>query len=282
VRGVVLEERLVASGAEEIVFVVPLDRIRALVSGVSVRVVSARDGLPIAGAQVSVEGAEAAVTDAQGEAVLPHVPPGSHQITFEAEGLERRVEWIEVQPGRKNDLGVRELCPATKIAGRVVDENGAPVQLSLQIRALEGAAAGHALPSTEESASDAEGRFVFERAGFRKYLLSVDGDDWAAPVQTVDVRNGVVPEVVVHVAHSMELKLTFPIEPPPGSNYVVDTADGIPVCVQPPDGWQPLNVRLGNGEYRARIVAAGRTLWTRHVIVQPGQMTAFDENPQRK
>ena len=52
--------------------------------------------------------------------------------------------------------------------------------------------------------------------------------------------------------------------------------------MQPADGWQPLSVRLGNGEYRARIVANGRTLWTRHVIIQPGQMIAFDENAQRK
>jgi hypothetical protein len=282
VRGVVLEERLVANGTEEVVFVVPLDRIRALVSGVSVRVVSARDGLPIAGAQVSVEGVEATASDAQGEVDLSNVPPGSHQITFEAEGLERRAEWIEVQPGRKNDLGVRELGAATKIAGRVVDENGAPVQVSLQLRPLDATAAGHALPSTDEAASDGEGRFVFEQSGRRKYLLSVEGDDWAAPVQTIDVGDGAVPEIVVHAAHSMELKLTFPIEPPPGANYVVDTADGIPVCVQPADGWQPLSVRLGIGDYRARIVAGGRTLWTRHVIIQPGQMTAFDENVQRK
>jgi RNA polymerase sigma-70 factor (ECF subfamily) len=282
VRGVVIDERLVASGTEEVVFVIPLDRIRALVSGVNLRVVSARDGLPIAGARVEVEGVESSVTDAQGAVDLPHVAPGSHQITIAAEGHERRVEWIEVEPGKKNDLGVRELGAATRVTGRVVDENGAPVQLGLQLRALDATAAGHSLPSTDETASDAEGRFVFEHAGQRKYLLSVEGEDWAAPVQTIDVREGVMPEIVVHASHSGELKLTFPIEPPPGSNYVVDTAEGIPVCVQPADGWQPLSVRLGNGEYRARIVAGGRTLWTRHVIIQPGQMIAFDEIVQRK
>jgi Carboxypeptidase regulatory-like domain len=278
VRGVVLDQRLVPAGSDEVVFVVPLDRLRALVSGVQVRLVSSRDGLPIAGASVEVEGLEALATNAQGEATLDGVPPGSHRITFEAQGVERRQEWIEVEPGAKNDLGIRQLSPALKITGRVVDENGAPVQVTVKLGELDAQVPGHSLPIADSVDTDAEGRFVFERAGRGRYTVSVEGDDRAAPVTTVDTRQGEVPELLLQAPKCGEVKLTFPIEPPPGSLYVVDTADGIPVTVECVQGWEPLVIRLGYGKYRARVVSTGRTLRTYDVIVHEGGMGAFDED----
>jgi hypothetical protein len=106
----------------------------------------------------------------------------------------------------------------------------------------------------------------------------IEGGDWVAPVQTIDARGGPPAEVVVHARHSPgELKMTFPVEPPPGASYVVETLDGIPMAVEAADGWRTLVVRLGDGEYRARLVSEGRTLWTRRVVIQPGQMMAIDE-----
>lgn len=282
VRGVVVDQRLVPAGSEEAVFVVPLERVKALVSGVRVRLVSARDGQPIAGASVEVEGLEAVTTDSQGEASVEGVPPGEHRITFEAQGVERRQEWIVVEPGAKDDLGVRQLSPAVKISGRVVDENGAPVQAVVHLRALDAQAPAHSLPTADEVESDQDGRFTFERAGRRRYVVSIDGGDRAVPVTTVDTSAGEVPELLLHASSCGELKLTFPIEPPPGSRYIVDTDDGIPVAVERADGWEPLTVRLGIGHYRVRIVSNGATLWTRRVVIETGRMIAFDESEARK
>jgi hypothetical protein len=113
--GVVLEERLVAPGAQEIVFVVPLDRIRALASGVLVQIVSEQDARPIAGASVRIGEFAGAVTGEDGVAELAGIPPGLHEIRFFAERMEQRAEWVSVATGAKTDLGVRPLGPPITI-----------------------------------------------------------------------------------------------------------------------------------------------------------------------
>ncbi len=277
VRGTVLDERLVPPGAEEVVFVIPLDRIRALPVAVAVRVVSAQDGLPVPDAQVEIEGIDSTTTDSRGAAAFGRIPPGRRKIHFEAEGFEQRQEWIDVEPGAPADLGVRELGRATTIAGKVVDENGAPVQTSVELRALDANMPGAELPLVTTAETDETGRFVFDRAGRRRYLLCVRGGDWAGPPQTVDARDGHVADVVLQAGSCGELKLTFPVEPPPGAEYLVETTEGVQVALLPCEGWRPLAVRLGNGDYRALLMDGARVLWARHVRIQPGMMIAFDE-----
>src|SRR5262249_9082234 len=148
-----------------------------------------------------------------------------------------------VEPGARTDLGARDLGPAARIPGRVVDENGAAVRVNVKLVAVDGRAPDRALPLVEMVSTDEQGRFTVESAGRRRYLLSIEGHDWAAPVQSVDARSGIQEEIVVHAAQVGELKQTFPIEPPPGSVYVVesDALGGLPVAVEPADGWRSLS-----------------------------------------
>ena len=282
VAGIVLEQRLVEAGAEEVVFVVSLDRIRALVSGVAVQIVSARDGQPIAGASVRIEEFAGAVSGPDGKAEIRGIPPGLHEIRIHGEGTERGAEWVSVVAGETTDLGVRPLGPATTIRGRVVDEEGSPVKASVQLRSLESRSAVRELAICDSADTDAEGRFVIDVAGRRKYALTLDAGDRVAPLEIVDTTAGDVSDIVLRTAEAGEMRLTYPIEPPAGSLYVVVTSDGIPVAVRPADGWQPLNVRLGNGHYLARLVSNGGPIWTRHLVLEAGQMMAFDEKPARR
>jgi RNA polymerase sigma-70 factor (ECF subfamily) len=284
VRGVVLEERAVQPETEEVVFVIPIDKIRAIASGVAVRIVAAGDGHPIAGASVQVAEFQGASTGEDGIAEIGDVPPGLRLLRYSAEGTETRAEWIRIDAGKRADLGLRQLDPAAPIHGRVLDENGDPVRgVDVLFHDLDGAAPGRALPTCETISTDEEGRFTFEKAGRRRYVPMIEGGDWASPVQTIDARGGPPAEVVMHARHNPgELKMTFPVEPPPGAYYVVETLDGIPVAVEPADGWRMLVVRLGDGAYRVRLVSDGRTLWTRQVHVHPGGMMAREDesNPR--
>jgi len=278
VRGVVLDERVVTPGSDEVVFVVPIERLRAVVSTVTVHLVSAQDGLPIPHAEVLIEGCESAITDARGVAEIPRVPPGERTIHFDADGVERLAEWIAIEPGSKLDLGSRELGQAARVTGHVVDENGTALVGSVQLRSLDGRAAEHELPLVQTADTDDQGKFVFEQVGRRRYVLQVGGDDWAAPLTTIDARSGSVSDVAIQAEHCSELKLTFPIEPRPDSCYVVEAeGDATPVSVQACAGWHPFGLRLANGTYRVRLVDGARSLWVRHVVIAPGTMTAFDD-----
>jgi RNA polymerase sigma-70 factor (ECF subfamily) len=278
VRGVVLEERVVTPGSDEVVFVVPIERLRALVSTVTVHVVSAQDGLPVAHAEVLIEGCESAITDARGAAEILRVPPGHRMIHFNGDGVERLAEWIAIEPGSKLDLGTRELGAAARVTGHLVDENGTALVGSVQLRSLDGRAAEHELPLVQTGDTDDQGKFVFEQVGKRRYVLQVGGDEWAAPLTTIDARNGSVSDVAIVAEHCGELKLTFPIEPRPDSCYVVEAeGDATPVSVQACAGWHPFGLRLANGTYRVRLVDGARDLWVRHVVIAPGTMMAFDD-----
>ena len=277
VRGVVVEERAVQPGTDEVVFVVPLEKIRAIASGVTLRLVSGSDGHPIAGAWVDVAEFPGATTSEDGSVEIASLAPGLRMLRYGADGMERRCEWTRVEPGKRTDLGVRELDPATPIHGRILDENGSPVQVIALLRDLDGATAGRELAICDKAGTDAEGRFTFRKAGRRRYAVTIEGGDWVAPLQTIDARPGSPAEVLMHARHSpAELKLTFPVEPPPGASYVVETTDGIPVVVQTADGWRQLAARLGDGSYRVRLVSDGRTLWARNVVIEPGRMMALD------
>ncbi|HEV8112159.1 MAG TPA: sigma-70 family RNA polymerase sigma factor [Planctomycetota bacterium] len=278
VRGVVLDERVVTPGSDEVVFVVPIERLRAVVSTVTVHVVSAQDGLPIAHAEVLIEGCESAISDARGVAEIPRVPPGERMIHFDADGVERLAEWISIEPGSKLDLGSRELGQAARVTGHLVDENGTALVGSVQLRSLDGRAAEHELPLVQTADTDDQGKFAFEQVGRRRYVLQVGGDDWAAALTTIDARSGSVSDVAIQAEHCGELKLTFPIEPRPDSCYVVEAeGDATPVSVQACAGWHPFGLRLANGTYRVRLVDGARSLWVRHVVIAPGTMMAFDD-----
>src|SRR5215510_972923 len=60
-------------------------------------------GLPVPGATVTVEGpnlqrAVVAISSEHGDYVVPHLPPGSYEISFELSGFERQQKMVNIAP----------------------------------------------------------------------------------------------------------------------------------------------------------------------------------------
>jgi len=111
-----------------------LGTFRLATTGVIRGFVFDEDGHPIEGAELDV-GSEPSLTigrgglsDGNGAFVVAHVKPGTHGIEAEAEGyLSVFLKPVEVEAGRVTDGIEFVLQRAPTIAGRVIDEAGAPL-----------------------------------------------------------------------------------------------------------------------------------------------------------
>jgi len=271
--GFVLETRMVNSGEEEVVFAIAPERIRALAATVVFRVASKEDGLPIQGVVASIEGLPEVASDATGSVEMEKVPPGRRLLVLEAPGYGRREEWIEVFPGARTDVGTRSFGRPVEISGRVVDEHGHPLQVNLDLLSVDRFVLGSRMPFEGEVDTAEDGTFRFSDAGAGLHLLAVE--NVADPI-TVDTRNGKAKDVVVRASMRHHVRFMFPIEPPPDANYLLEKADGTPILSSPCEGWRPLEVTLGDGTYRARLVDGPGALWTRLIRVQSGEVTVTD------
>ncbi|NMO20572.1 hypothetical protein HPC49_38080 [Pyxidicoccus fallax] len=103
----------------------------------------------------------------QGTFVLPDVPAGGHTLTVLARGAAPRiVEGVRVEAGEDKDLGLVVLEPGRRLAGVVLDANGAPVPGASVL------AGPHLLgngsqpgPAPMRGQSDEAGRFVLTGGG---------------------------------------------------------------------------------------------------------------------
>lgn len=102
---------------------------------------------------------ELAPGDEEGRLALEHLLPGRYTIELRAAGAQPRVlRGLELANGRTSELGELVLPPGARIAGRVEDEAGAPLE-GAEVR-LRGWAGGRRLVLEQESGP--EGRFAFE------------------------------------------------------------------------------------------------------------------------
>lgn len=273
--GFVLETRMVHSGEEEVVFVIDPEKIRALAATVAFRVASKEDGLPIHGVVASIEGLPEVASDATGAVEMEKVPPGRRLLVLEAPGYGRREEWIEVPPGARTDFGTRSFGHPVEISGRVVDAHGSPLQVNLDLFSVDRFVLGSRMPFESTVDTMEDGTFRFSDVGAGLHLIAVE--NIADPI-TVDTRDGKAKDVVVRASERHHVCFMFPIEPPPDANYLLEKADGTPILSSPCEGWRPLEVTVGDGTYRVRLVDGPGALWTRLIRVQSGEMTVTDES----
>ena len=267
--GFVLDSKLVGPGTDEVVFVSPPERIRDLVASVSMRVHSAEDGRPIEGASASIESTPELERDGSGGFQAAVVPPGRRKLVLEAEGYERREEWIEIPPGARMDLGVRSLARPVAISGKIVDESGSPLSLHVDLESLDRRMPGAPLLSAGRPESAPDGTFEFLGAGPGRYLLSnAEGDSPFTPVE-VDTRRGPVKDLVLVARPSETIRVMPPFEPPPESYFLVETPEGIPVQVVLSEGWSSFDVLQGVVQGTVKLVVGSEVLWQRPLGAPP-------------
>lgn len=198
----VLQTQLVAAGAEEVVFVLAMDVLRATLATARLRVVDAQSGIAIAGIHVVIDDRFES-SDAHGDVVFHGLVPGAHKILIRAPGTEALGGEIRLRPGEQ-DLGELRIGAATFVQGRVIDERGNPARIPVEAIALDEdssidwrSAPRHRSSETEEKL--APGEFKIEALGRRKYAIRASDVLWGAPAFVADTSDGPVTGLLIRV-----------------------------------------------------------------------------------
>ncbi len=139
----VLATQRVEAGTEEVAFVLDPQVVIAARSALRCRVVDAGTGAPLEGAEVALIARGGGMrlpspsTDAQGVALLQDYEPGEYELWVRAEGSADVRRAVALIPGQTLEVDAIELVPETWIAGRLIDEAGAPVEATVQLGQLD-------------------------------------------------------------------------------------------------------------------------------------------------
>jgi hypothetical protein len=274
----------VSADSDTVDLEISLDELRRTLASAVLHVIDALDGMAVVDAIVDLDRGDAGSTrvGASSEAVIERVPPGLRRLSIAKDGFEKIDEWIEIQSGRVNDLGTWTLDRAASLRGRVLDQHDQPVEAAIEVCALDHPLRGVDPISIEHVRSNRAGAFEFKSAGRRRYLVRVADRDWAALPVIADARVGPIDDLVLRVAHSGELIVSFPIEPPEGAYYRVETSEGVPVAVQACDGCMPLRLPIGYGSYHVYLMDGAHVLSGRDVYRSEGAWFMTPERTQAR
>ena len=261
-RHLVVQTQLVEPGAQEVVFVVPLEALTALLGGLRVEVIDSETRQPLADARAelsdSQSGGMGQPSTTPGLFIWEKQRPGLLELQITAPGHEQWDGEVSIAPGAVTDLGTLELTPATSVKGVVLDAAGAPVSVGLRALADEGRGLGMGARRYQKSGTD--GRFTCDGLGRRRYLLMVSNEDWAGLPVPVDLRHGDVEGVVVNVEPgvAVQLRSTWPEDQTYDVRLV--TGDGLLLSEAEWRGDWIRTRRLPVGEFVAVISRDGREL----------------------
>lgn len=162
--------------------------------------VTTADGAPVEDAIVAV-GPVAATTGGDGRFRVDGIAPGRRTAEARHPHFDRLPREVEIEPGT-NVLDF-VFASAHRLAGRVVDEDGAP----LADAAVELRISSRYDYRTPRTLTDGQGRFRFPRLAEGNYGLEVGKEGWVAlqPRLHVDLRDGDVDDVEVVLVPSGRL-----------------------------------------------------------------------------
>lgn len=129
-RHIVLAQQPILAGQREVRFAVDLAAVKTRFASLRARVIGT-DGLPLAGAHLRVSSPghlDQGGAPGDDGADVVNVLPGVNKVDVFARDLERYTMHVLVAPGEAVDLGDIVLGNVAKVAGRVVDADGAGVR----------------------------------------------------------------------------------------------------------------------------------------------------------
>jgi RNA polymerase sigma factor (sigma-70 family) len=230
----------------------------ALVRRTVVRgVVVDRDGVPVAGAAVSLVGqadGPRATTDAAGRFELQGLAAGETTLAVEAEGFARLREGSLDVSGTPRQLRI-QLDRGARVIGRVLGDDGQPLAgEQVALCGYDGNDSG----VSRKTLSDADGRFTFSGLALGTFDLlwdrTLDGETWTAQSRRVDVT--ALEDVEANLGASGNAMLLASVQSavalPAGTRVRV-------MLLAEPD---PKRMRTGGSvDHRFSVAASSRTLF---------------------
>lgn len=283
ISGMLVARQTLAPGQEEVSFVVSLDELRRAFATVLVRVVDATTHKPIPNASVTLGGvrclteapplapdadpAEQAAqeeqakaradhagprTDAQGVVQIPWVPTGKRALDVRAAGFTPFTANIEIESSGPCELRPVELTGSSTLTGHFLRPDGTALKASYQLVPLDRFEETHESAANPTWSSNDDGTFETVARRERYVLRVTDGDDVLAPV-VVDLSQGDVRDLVLHLVAPVEAELRFSREPKEGAELRILNAQGVPVAERDLAGLEPAVFSLAPGSYSAEL-----------------------------
>jgi protocatechuate 3,4-dioxygenase beta subunit len=258
-RHLVLESKSVPAGATEVEFLVEPDAGTRLLAEARVRVVDAKSGAPLHPAYVELGpcdiGGGGVQTDEDGVAVFKDLLPGPLELSVGGEQHAWFQPGVEIEPAKMNDLGTLRIPGSCRLAGRVVDEEGAPVSVVVTWLYAESTDRPDRIRIHESTRSDSEGRFEFESVLRGKLLLwsLPDGDDQAIACVTIDTSSGDRNDAVLRVERGRVIGLRFEPAEFESAAWILRRSDGVAVRARDGMDRSPVPLRLPDGAYRVEV-----------------------------
>lgn len=272
----VLATQRVDPGVDEVTFIVSPPDLDTGSATVRLRVVAARTGEPIGGAEIELSssgsGNNSGTAGSDGVALLTNVARGRLELLVHVPRRELLRRAVVAETGTITDLGDVALDEAVEVHGRLVDDRGAGVSTDYALGVLDPATGAIELDGNRVETSGVDGAFASTGLGRRQYVLRTLNHDalhddereettWVSGNQIVDARAGSVPALVVQLRPAALLLLRVADGSPDGLRFRVDDQDGRELVSGRFYGPGPRPLKLPAGPYRVVLLdAQGRVL----------------------
>ena len=274
-RHAVLAQQPITVGQRELRFVINPATIQGTLASVTLRVVDGATGMPLS-ADVGVTlssaqgGGHNGSPDSDGVVRFEGVAPGLYELRVG--GITERESYrneLRVRPGTDLDVGDVILHPARLLRGRVLDTAGAPLPAAqLHWTDLANLTWPRELADRRYWKTDAEGRFVIQHVGPRRYVVVVTHGDLCG----VSVLDGGAEEAEIRLRPVGSLDVTAPMGTLEGYVATLRDADGVPVAAARIEPRYPLGtLRAPTGRYRLEVHDSNdRLVLDDEVVLRPG------------
>ena len=293
-RDFVLATREVTTPETEMTFVIGIDRIRALLSGLTLRLVDGETGLPATtgGANLSTDDVTEGEVhpDDQGFVRFQNRLPGRYEVHTFLKGYSFGVCHVDLPPGITTDLGSITFEKGIVVSGRCVDESRTPKRIPMLITPLNALERPGEDPSTTNFIvkADQDGRFSVRNLQRSRYCLRVinepaglgqEGESgWSARPILVDTSGGSVEGLVVVVERPRLVILHPTADGVVGTKYAVLTAYGLAATTGEFDLNSSASIDLPKGDYTIRLSRGEKKI--RELPLQvAGQTTTVEIDP---
>jgi hypothetical protein len=233
----------VHAGMKVVNIAVPLDALRASGGAAHFSIIDPADGAPIDDARAKLEPLnkdpmyrtaepsrlvpDSGLPHVGGDATLRHLDPGAYRLILSAPGREQTRQYVRIVPGGVTELGTYRLARIAVVKGAVLDDRGPVPGANVQLLARSISSQGDSI--SESCFADSKGRFEFQRAGARKYLVRATSKQGVSPSLPIDPSYGEPHDFVLRmkpgVPTTIRLDAELQAANSSGSQYMIRLTD---------------------------------------------------------